>query len=288
MELQRRRDLVRRRAYRVFALEQPLTELVAALNAFQPVILSGYPSALAILAAEQRAGRLRVHPVVVELAGASIDDVGREHIATGLGGAVHDAYSASECLVVAVDCDHGWLHVNADWVVLEPVQADYTPTPPGIASHTVLLTNLANHVQPLIRYDLGDSVFARAGPCPCGSPFPAIRVQGRCDDVLRLSGADGRTVSLPPLAVGSVLDQTPGVIRSQLVQTGERSLRLRLDLLPGTAEHAVWQEATARLTAYLSAQGATDISVTRACEAPQRSATSGKFRQVIARPPSPT
>lgn len=85
---------------------------------------------------------------------------------------------------MAVDCDHGWLHVNSDWVVLEPVDADHAPTPPGIASHTVLLTNLANRVQPLIRCDLGDSVLARPDPCPCGSPFPAIRVQGRRDDVL--------------------------------------------------------------------------------------------------------
>lgn len=124
MEHQRRRDPVRRRAYRVFPLEQPLPELVAALNDFRPAILTGYPSALEVLADEQRAGRLRVHPVVVELGSESVDDAGRAHIATGLGGALHDAYSASECLVMAVDCEHGWLHVNSDWVVLEPVEAD--------------------------------------------------------------------------------------------------------------------------------------------------------------------
>lgn len=93
-------------------------------------------------------------------------------------------------------------------------------------------------------------------------------------------------MALPPLAVGAVLDETPGVIRSQLVQTGDRSLLLRLDLKP-EADHAAWQDATARLTAYLAGQGANGVSVARASETPERSTTSGKFRQVIARPPSP-
>ena len=35
----------------------------------------------------------------------------------------------------------------------------------GVRSHTVLLTNLANLVQPLIRYDLGDSVTLLEGWC---------------------------------------------------------------------------------------------------------------------------
>lgn len=85
---------------------------------------------------------------------------------------------------MAYDCEEGWLHVNNDWVILEPVDADYDPTPPGEPSHTVRLTNLANQVQPIIRHDLGDTVVARPGPCPCGNPLLAIRVQGRRDDVL--------------------------------------------------------------------------------------------------------
>jgi phenylacetate-coenzyme A ligase PaaK-like adenylate-forming protein len=47
-----------------------------------------------------------------------------------------------------------WLHSNADWVLLEPVDRDFRPTPPARMSHTVLLTNLAIAFQPVIRYDL--------------------------------------------------------------------------------------------------------------------------------------
>ena len=85
-------------------------------------------------------------------------------------------FAASEFQAIAIECEQEWLHVNSDWVILEPVGVDHQPTPLGEPSHTVLLTNLANRVQPLIRYDLGDSVLARPDPCPCGNPLPAIRV----------------------------------------------------------------------------------------------------------------
>jgi phenylacetate-coenzyme A ligase PaaK-like adenylate-forming protein len=43
----------------------PLAESVARLNALQPAILYGYPSALARLAREQREGRLHVSPTAI-------------------------------------------------------------------------------------------------------------------------------------------------------------------------------------------------------------------------------
>lgn len=272
-----------RRNWRSFSLQIPLPQLVAQLNSFQPAILTSYPSALDLLAAEQRAGRLRVSPVIVELGGESAGPDRRSRIEAAFGAdRVHDSYSASECLVMAFDCAQGWLHVNADWVILEPVEADYRPTPPGQRSHTVLLTNLANLGQPIIRYDLGDSVTARPDPCPCGSPLPAIRVEGRCDDVLHLSAPGGRTVAVLPLAVGAVIDEVPGVLRSQLVQTGPSSLTLRLDFRSDAEPQQVWDRTCAALTEYLDSQGVPGVQILRAPEPPVHNIRSGKYRQVIA------
>ena len=75
--------------------------------------------------------------------------------------------------------DPARLHVSADWYIFEPVDRNYRLVLRGEPSHTVLMTNLANRVQPLIRYDQGDSVTLRPDACPCGSPLPAIRVVGR-------------------------------------------------------------------------------------------------------------
>lgn len=283
MEFQRRESLWRRHAYRVFSVQQPLSELVAALNRFNPAVLTGYPSMLTILADEQDAGRLRVRPVIVELAGESMGAQARARVSASLGGALHDAYAASEFLVMAADCAHGWLHVNSDWSILEPVEADHSPTTPGRASHGVLLTNLANRVQPLIRYELGDSLLANPEPCPCGSPLPAVRVEGRRDDLLRLRAADLRTVTVAPLAVAAAVERCPGLGRSQILQTGPASLRIRFEPRSGADAGQVWLRLQVELTRFLVDQGLGNVELVRAGEPPQRTGGSGKFRQVVRR-----
>lgn len=273
-----------RRAYRVFSVQQPLRDLVAELKAFDPTVLSGYPSALDLLAGEQAAGRLHLRPVFVETAGETTTAEVRTRLAENFGCPVFNAYGTSEFQPIASSCGEGWLHVNSDWAILEPVDADYRPTPPGDLSHTVLLTNLANFVQPIIRYDLGDSVQVRPDPCPCGCRLPAIRVEGRCDDVLRLTAADGHVVPLPPLAIGSVLDGVPGLVRGQLLQAGPSSIRLRLEADAATDIERFWRVATDTLQTYLGAQGLANVAVLRVDEPPEQSPRSGKFRQVIATP----
>ena len=285
MELERRRSGWRSRAYRVFSAQRPVAELVAELDAFDPTFITGYPSALELLAEEQAAGRLHLRPVLVETGGESTAPDARARMAAAFGCVVHNAYGASECLSLAASCPHDWLHVNSDWVILEPVDEDFRPTSPGRPSHTVLLTNLANRIQPIIRYDLGDSVLARPDPCPCGSPLPAIRVAGRRDDVLRLAAADGRTVSLLPLAIGAVVEETLGVRRSQLVQTGPATIRLRLEAEPDVDVERMWRDVTANLSAYLAEQRLANVDLVRASEPPEQSMHSGKFRQVIAEAP---
>jgi phenylacetate-coenzyme A ligase PaaK-like adenylate-forming protein len=284
MELERRRSAWRSRAFQVFSVQRPLGQLVAALNAFDPAILTGYPSALELLAGEQAAGRLHLRPVLVEIAGESTTPGARARMEAAFGCAIRNAYGASEFPFFAFSCSQDWLHVSSDWAILEPVNEDLRPTPPGESSYTVLLTNLANRIQPIIRYDLGDSVLTRPDQCPCGSLLPAIRVAGRCDDVLNLEAADGRTVTVLPLAIGAIVDETPGVRRSQLVQTDPITLRLRLDPETGVDVEKTWRDLIANLNAYLADQGLANVDVVRASEPPEQSPGSGKFRQVIARP----
>ena len=286
IELERQRDAWRSRAFRVFSVQQPLAELVAGLNAFDPAMLTGYPSALELLVEEQAAGRLKLRPALLECGGETLSPDASARMAAAFACTVRSMYSASECIPMAFSCDHDWLHVNSDWVILEPVDEDYHPTPPGEPSDTVLLTNLATRIQPLIRYDLGDSVLVRPDSCPCGSPLPAIRVAGRHDDVLRLKAADERTVKILPLAIGSVIDETPGVHRSQLIQTGPATIRLRLELKAGVDGEKTWRDVIAKLDDYLAQQDLGNLELVRASEPPEQRARFGKFRHVIARRPA--
>jgi phenylacetate-coenzyme A ligase PaaK-like adenylate-forming protein len=261
-------------------VHRPVAELVAALEEFRPAFIVGYASMIKVLAGEQAAGRLHVDPVLVVPAGETMTPGDLERMASAFHAKVRTIYSCTECTYLSYGCEHGWYHVNSDWAVLEPVDADHRPVPPGEPSHTVLLTNLANRVQPILRYDLGDSVLLRPDPCPCGSPLPAIRVQGRAADVLTFPNGHGEQVSLSPMLFGTLLDRAPGVEQFQLVQTAPATLRVRLRPAVGTDAERVWQAVRGEITHLLTEHEAGGITIERAEEPPQQ-APSGKYRRVI-------
>ena len=139
----------------------PLDELVDELNAFRPAFLGSYPSVLDLLAREQEAGRLVIAPVVVTSGGEHLSSLVKARLMRQWDCQVWDGYNATEAMPLTIPCVWGRFHVNADWMILEPVDADRRPVPPGTLSTTTLVTNLANHLQPIIRYEL-----AIRSPCP--------------------------------------------------------------------------------------------------------------------------
>lgn len=266
--------------FKELSVHKPLPELVEELNKFQPVILTSYPTVTKLLSSEQEAGRLHINPVLVLLAGEGLAVEEYHHIAKVFNTKVANSYAASECQFMSGNCEYHWLHVNADWVVVEPVGADYRPVPPGVQSHTVLISNLANKVQPILRYDLGDSILERADPCPCGSPLPAIRVQGRASDMLTLQTEQGERITIPPLLFGTSVYDIAGIEQFQIVQTAPTVLRVRLRLSAGVDQEHVWQVLHTKLTRLLAEHKLGHVTVERAEELPEQS-PGGKYREVI-------
>jgi len=269
---------------RTFSLMAPLPELVRALNEFRPAVVGSYPTALAVLAGEQAAGRLRIAPALLLSGAERLSTPLGERISETFQCPIRDTYAASEFMGIAFDCRYGRLHVNADWLILEPVDAAGNPVAPGKASHTTLLTNLANRVQPLIRYDLGDSVTVFPTACPCGSPLPAIRPEGRRDEILWIELADGASRPLIPLVLATAVEETPGLLRYQVLQAGPRLLRLRLEEAPGHDRARVCGDVLHRLRAYLSSQGLTSVEVDLSGERPRSDTAGGKLRQFFVEP----
>jgi phenylacetate-coenzyme A ligase PaaK-like adenylate-forming protein len=262
----------------------PLPALVCALNEFRPAIVGSYPTALAVLAGEQAAGRLRIAPALLLSGAERLSAPLAERISGSFQCPVRDTYAASEFMGIAFDCRYGRLHLNADWLVLEPVDAAGEPVAPGEPSHTTLLTNLANRVQPLIRYDLGDSVTMFPAPCPCGSPLPAIRPEGRRDETLWIELADGASRPLIPLVLATAVEEAPGVLRYQVLQAGPRRLRLRLEEAQGHDRALVCDDVLRRLRAYLSSQGLSSVEVVLSGERPSSDSAGGKMRQFFVDP----
>lgn len=274
-----RRHWIGRRLVHSFPVDAPIAQLVTGLNDLQPSVLAAYATATLLLASEQDAGRLRIHPALVILSAEGIADHDQRRIAAAFGSAVASSYAATECPFLSFSCPAGWLHVNSDWVVLEPVMADGAPTPPGEPSHTVLVTNLANRIQPIIRYDLGDSLVIRPDSCDCGSPLPAVRVQGRRGDLLRLPSLSGQSVAVSALALSAVLAGTPGIDLAQIVHAAPSVLRVRLRTTEGADPERVWRNALTDLHDVLERQGA-KVHLIQAVEPPQPTA-GGKYRAVL-------
>ena len=268
-------------AARGFSIMEPLPRLVAELNAYEPTFLASYPTMLELLAGEQNAGRLKIRPLHLWSGGECLPPSAAAEIERAFGCHVVNEYGASECMSIAYGCTEGWLHVNADWVFLEPVDAEYRPVAPGKPSHTVLLTNLANRVQPVIRYDLGDSVMMNPEPCACGSPLPAMLVEGRRDDVVSLHAPDGSVVRLLPLALTTVVEEAAPGHRFQIVQTAADRLMLRLEATQGSNRQAVWRSTASALRQYLAQQSLPNVHVGLDGRGPMTDCRSGKLREVV-------
>ena len=263
---------------RVFPVTAPIREICAELDRFKPTVVASYATVLRALAHEKDAGRLALEPSVLWYGGEWLAPMARDHIERAFGCRVAGDYGASEFLNIAFECERGALHLNDDWVVLEPVDENYDPVPPDTPSASVLLTNLANRVQPLIRYELGDSVTRVSKPCGCGRPFPVIRVDGRRDEILRLHDAKGHEVPVMPMALCTAVEEGSEEHRFQVVQTGPRSLRVRVEAGPSSRDaNARVKEA---LVQFLARQGLARVAMRVEAGEIAAHPVSGKFRQV--------
>jgi phenylacetate-CoA ligase len=188
---------------------RPVAEIVARLNALQPPLLYGYPSVLARLATEQRSARLRVCPRMITTTSETLTPPLRRAIREGFGVPIVDAFGSTEGLVGTSAPDDETVVFAEDGCIVELVDERHRPVAPGTPSATVLITNLENHVLPLIRYELTDVVIAESG----GGHLRGT-VQGRADETFRFGDLD-----LDPHVARSVLVQTPEVAEYQVRQT---------------------------------------------------------------------
>lgn len=213
-----------------FDAAQPLAEIVRQLNDWQPHMLAGYASMMRILADEQLAGRLRIHPHMIIPGSEVLTDETRRRIEAAWGHLPFNAYGATESGggLAAETSDHTGLYLFEDNAIVEVVDEQYRPVPPGVYGDRVLITMLFSRTQPLIRYELSDSVRLAAHPGNSRLPFARIDgIQGRAEDILHLPAVSGGEVAVHPITFHHVLDSLP-VSGWQVVQEAD-GLRVLLN-----------------------------------------------------------
>ena len=263
------------------AVTMPLERIVAALNAFRPDYLTAFPSMAALLAAEQQAGRLHIAPATISTMSELRTPEVTARIEEAFGVRPFDLYATTEGLW-GCDCPHhAGVHLFDDLTLVENVGDDGRPVPPGEPGARLLITNLFNLVQPLIRFEVSDVVTLDPEPCPCGRTLPRVRsLEGRADDVLHLPAAAGGRVAVLPLQFG-VVTADRGVREFQVVQRGDR-LRLRVALADDAPVAHTTGRLCDRVTARLRELGVADPRVDVETVAALERPPSGKLQIVVA------
>ena len=175
--------------FQYFDLTRPFTEVLAELDGYQPTILVGPPSVLALAADAALAGSILLRPERVIAAAEVLDDIDAGRIRQAFGVQIEQIYQATEGFL-AHTCAQGTLHLNEDVLIFEKAWLDEETR-----RFVPIVTDLYRRTQPVVRYRLNDVLVERATPCPCGSCFTAIeRIEGREDDIVWLRSHAGDTL----------------------------------------------------------------------------------------------
>lgn len=261
---------LRQKLQKIFSVFTPINQLVDELNTFQPHVLGGYPTVMYLLAKEQLQKKLNIRPYVITSAGETLRPYMRSAMEEAFGCVVINSYGSSEVPGLTTECKYHKLHVNSDWYILETTEDE-----------NILVTNLSNFVQPIIRYKMSDYVKFEKEPCQCGSPYPVISVVGRDDEILPFVSERGETVDILPLAITTVAEESEGVYQSQIVQKTMDHIEVRVKAFEGKDEKEVKKGVKRNMENFLQAQGLSNVRVKISEELPQINPKSGKFKGVI-------
>jgi phenylacetate-coenzyme A ligase PaaK-like adenylate-forming protein len=219
---------------KILRLSPTDADLVERLNEFRPNVLAAYASVLELLALQ---GNLRLAPELRQVVSNSetLSARSRRHFERSFHAPVIDNYSMGECGFLTTGCHtHPGCHVHADWAIMEVVDDEYRPVPAGVTGSKILLTNLANRVQPFLRYEITDQVTMATTPCGCrNGRLPRIeRIDGRASDFFWVS-VGGRERQLLSHVFKNAFEFVNEIREWQVIQESRNSLRIRLEMLPG-------------------------------------------------------
>jgi len=262
----------------------PFAKIIDRLNAQQPNIVHSYPSMLDALAFHQEQGRLRIKPIVMMGASEPFPETVKQRLRAAFPGVyLVEVYAATEVPTIAHTCTHGRMHLAADWVILENVDGAGNPVPPGEWGEMVYATCLYNYAQPLIRYELSDSIRYHDELCPCGCPLPTIEISGRSNDTLWVPDAEGNVITLLATPILVAFMEVPGLRQYQLVQRAAHHIHINYVVDRPGGEKRVQRDIENVFDAYLKRHGiggGVTLSFSVLDEIP-RDPRSHKVRQVV-------
>lgn len=167
-------------------IDQPLAMIVEQLNAAQPDALSTVCSLLPLLTEEARHGRLHTSFERINVFGDVLDRAAAMEALEVFGVEPTEGYPTTDVGYIAQQAPgESGLYLNEDLLLVETVDENDRPVPPGSIADHLLVTSLHQRTTPLIRYRIEDRVIVDPEP----GRYPAYRrlesIDGRSDEVFR-------------------------------------------------------------------------------------------------------
>jgi phenylacetate-CoA ligase len=255
--------------------EAKLDQFIDTIRTIKPRMLFGYPSALTLIARHGRKHGLTMNDLGIKVAFVTSErlyDDQRATISAVFGCPVANGYGGRDAGFIAHECPAGGMHITADDIVVEIIDAAGQVQPVGVAGE-IVVTHLSTNDFPFIRYRTGDIGVLGTTPCSCGRGLPLLQdIQGRSTDFV--VAADGTIMH--GLSLIYILRDIPGIRSFKVIQESRALTRVLLvtdtDFQPGSID-LVTKGFKERLGPSVS------VTVDLVDNIPAES--SGKFRYII-------
>ena len=226
-----------------------IESIVRKLNEFQPDVVTGYASSLILLAKEKKEGRLNITPKLIANSAELLTDGAYNELKDSFGCNVINNYCMTEGGEIAMANGSPAMLLNEDWVIVEPVDKNLQPvTDPSQFSDGILITDLSNYIQPIIRYYVGDRV--KIMKLEDEISLPELKIDGRLADSFNLCGQTYSMVSIITKA-----EVWQGLMKIQVVQLSPDTLEIRGICYPGEDPDKVLDGLSHKLEEYFHENG---------------------------------
>ena len=199
----------------LYEVNDPLPKVVARLNEFQPEMISGYTTALKILAQKQREGSLHIAPAGIGTGGEAMTAADQQELSDAFKCPVYGSYACTEHLLMGACIDGKTITLYDDDLIYEFYD-----------DHSVV-TNLFNFTLPLIRYRMSDIL----RPLPHSDQPPYLQIEslvGRAERLPAFLNRDGVRDFVSPHTINEIF--VAGVTRFQMQLLGDTHFRFRICL----------------------------------------------------------
>lgn len=226
-----------------------LDRFVDEIRRFRPRMLFGYPSSLALIARHAESKGISMHDLGIRVAFVTSERLYEDQksdIERIFACPVANGYGGRDAGFIAHQCPQGGMHITAEDIIVEIVDQEGNPLPPGQAGE-VVITHMATRDFPFVRYRTGDVAVLDDADCPCGRGLPLLKeIQGRTTDFIMAS--DGTLMH--GLALIYAVRDVPGVSLFKIIQESRKRTRILVvpdDKFDEQSKNRIKQDAEARL-----------------------------------------